>query len=59
MWRRCYSIEIARPDRPRADHTGLEWNRNHWGPDNQLLPDPLIGPRMEAGAKAQQVESTE
>jgi hypothetical protein len=58
MWRRCYPIEIARPDRQRADHAGLEWNRNEWA-GQQLSPDPLIEPRMEAGAEAQQVESTE
>jgi len=58
MGRRCYPIEIARPDRPRADHTGLDWNRNQWA-CQQLLPDRLIEPRMEAGAETQQVESTE
>ena len=58
MWRRCYPIEIARRDRPRADHAGLERKRNQWA-GHQLMPDRLIEPRMEASTEAQQVESTE
>lgn len=41
-----------------AHHALHEWNRHQWA-CHQLLPDPLIEARMEAGAEAQQVESAE